>query len=59
MNKILEKEKSKDIVIYSEDGERSRKICEVLVNLGYSKISNLDSGIKGWSDSGGEVVKEP
>lgn len=59
MNKVLEKEKSKDIVVYSEDGERSRKICEVLVNLGYSKISNLDSGIKGWTDSGGEVVKEP
>ncbi|MFZ3065122.1 MAG: rhodanese-like domain-containing protein [Nitrospirota bacterium] len=59
MNKVLQKEKSKDIVIYSEDGERSRKICEILVNLGYSKISNLDSGIKGWIDSGGEVVKEP
>ncbi|OGW51977.1 MAG: hypothetical protein A2Z50_04980 [Nitrospirae bacterium RBG_19FT_COMBO_42_15] len=59
MNKVLEKEKSKDIVVYSEDGDRSRKICEVLVNLGYSKISNLDNGIKGWTDSGGELVKEP
>ncbi len=59
MNKVLEKEKSKDIVVYSEDGERSKKICEILVNLGYSKISNLDSGIKGWTASGGEVVKEP
>src|SRR4030067_3746050 len=58
MNKVLEKEKSKDIVVYSEDGDRSRKICEVLVNLGYSKISNLDNGIKGWTDSGGEGGKE-
>ncbi len=57
MNKVLEKEKSKDIVVYSEDGERSRKICEILVNLGYSKINNLDSGVKGWIESGGKIEK--
>lgn len=57
MNKALKKELSKDIVVYSEDGDRSKKICEILVTLGYSKLKNLEGGIKGWTDSGGEVVK--
>lgn len=57
MNKVLKNEMSKDIVIYSEDGERSKKICEILTNLGFSKIKNLHGGIKNWTDSGEEVVK--
>lgn len=57
MTKVLQNEMAKDIVIYSEDGERSKKICEILTNLGYSKIKNLHGGIKNWIDSGGEVIK--
>ncbi len=59
MDKALKNSKSKDIVIYSEDGDRSKKICEILRTLGYSKLKNLDAGIKGWKETGGEVVKEP
>ncbi|MBI3354888.1 MAG: rhodanese-like domain-containing protein [Nitrospirae bacterium] len=59
MDKVLKKELSKEIVFYSEDGDRSRKICDVLVTLGYSKLKNLEGGIKGWKEAGGEVVKEP
>lgn len=57
MNKVLKKKLSKEIVIYSEDGDGSRKICDVLVTLGYSKLKNLDGGIKGWKDAGGEIEK--
>ncbi len=57
MNKALKNDLSKDIVLYSEDGERSKKYCEILATLGYSKLKNLDGGIKGWKESGGEVVK--
>ncbi|MBI3584597.1 MAG: rhodanese-like domain-containing protein [Nitrospinae bacterium] len=56
MTKLLKNEMLKDIVIYSEDGERSKKICEILTNLGFSKIKNLHGGIKNWIDSGGEIV---
>ncbi|MBI5181961.1 MAG: rhodanese-like domain-containing protein [Nitrospirae bacterium] len=59
MNKALKNDLSKDIVLYSEDGERSKKYCEILATLGYSKLKNLEHGIKGWIESGGEVVKEP
>jgi rhodanese-related sulfurtransferase len=58
MDKALKKRKSEDIVLYSEDGDRSKKICEILGTLGYSKLKNLDGGIKGWKESIGEVVKE-
>ena len=57
MNKALKNDLSKDIVLYSEDGERSKKYCEILVTLGYSKLKNLDGGIKGWKDAGGEIEK--
>jgi rhodanese-related sulfurtransferase len=57
MNKALRKDMAKDIVVYSEDGEMAKKICNILTNLGYSKIKNLHGGIKNWTDSGGEVVK--
>ena len=58
MDKALKKRKSEDIVLYSEAGDRSKKICEILGMLGYSKLKNLDGGIKGWKESIGEVVKE-
>lgn len=57
MNKVLKKDMAKDIVIYSEDGKMAKKICNILTNLGYSKIKNLHGGMKNWIDSGGEVVK--
>ncbi|OGV96661.1 MAG: hypothetical protein A3I04_02640 [Nitrospinae bacterium RIFCSPLOWO2_02_FULL_39_110] len=57
MNKVLKNEMLKDIVIYSEDGERAKKICDILTNLGFSRIKNLHGGIKNWIDSGEEIVK--
>lgn len=55
--KALRKEREKEIVIYSEDGERSKATSEILSNLGFSKIRNLDGGIKGWINSGGAAIK--
>lgn len=55
--KVLRKEKEKEIVIYSEDEERSKTTCEVLSNIGFSKIRNLDGGIYSWINSGQELVK--
>lgn len=55
--KVLRKEREKEIVIYSEDEERSKTTSDILSNIGFSKIRNLDGGIKGWINSGGEVVK--
>jgi len=34
-----------------------QKISDVLSNLGFSNIKNLDGGINGWIAAGGEVVK--
>ena len=57
MTRALNKDKGKEIVIYCENGERSKKISDILSNLGFSKIKNLDGGIAAWTNSGGEVVK--
>lgn len=57
MSKVLTPEIKKEIFIYSDDEERSKTICEFLTALGFSKIRNLDGGIIGWVNSGGEIVK--
>lgn len=57
MDKALNKDKGKEIVIYCGNGERSKKISDILSNLGFSKIKNLDGGIVAWINSGGEIVK--
>ena len=56
MEKALKKDREKIIVIYSEDGKKSKEISDVLSNLGFSNIKNLDGGINGWIAAGGEVV---
>ena len=57
MEGVLKENKGKEIVIYCENGERSKKISDVLSNIGFSKIRNLDGGLNAWINSGGEVVK--
>ena len=57
MDRALNKDKGKEIVIYCENGERSKKISDILSNLGFSKIRNLDGGVYAWITSGGEIVK--
>ena len=57
MENVLRENRGKEIVIYCENGERSKKISDVLSNLGFSKIRNLDGGVTAWINSGGEVVK--
>ncbi|MEK6589279.1 MAG: rhodanese-like domain-containing protein [Nitrospinota bacterium] len=56
MEKSLKGKRDKEIIIYSEDGDRSKKIGDILSNLGFSKIRNLDGGINAWINSGGKVV---
>jgi len=57
MEKSLKENRDKEIILYSEDGDRSKKICDFLSNLGFSNIMNLNTGINGWVESGGEVVQ--
>jgi rhodanese-related sulfurtransferase len=57
MSKVLMAERGKEIFVYSEDGEKAKTICEFLSSLGFSKVRNIDGGIAGWKNSGGEDVK--
>lgn len=37
--------KDKNIIIYCQSGMRSKKACEILDELGYEKIYNLEGGL--------------
>ncbi len=45
----LEDWRRRPIVVYCHTGVRSRKACEFLMSQGFENVSNLRSGIDGWS----------
>ncbi len=49
INKKIEKivpNKEKNIILYCQNGGRSKSACEVLNNLGYTNVYNLKGGIE-------------
>jgi len=47
-NRIDELDKSKDIVVYSKSGIKSREGCEILVQHGFKNVYNMLGGIEAW-----------
>lgn len=39
------------IVVYCKSGGRSASACQMLVDAGFTEVSNLDTGILGWIDA--------
>jgi len=48
--------KDKTIALYCRSGNRSKKAARTLTKLGYNVVE-LNSGYKGWTKAGKEVVK--
>lgn len=44
-------DKDKTYLIYCRSGNRSRKACEVMSQMGFAKCYNLKNGINGWKKS--------
>ncbi|PXF51710.1 MAG: hypothetical protein C4B55_04975 [Candidatus Methanophagaceae archaeon] len=57
-NRAAELEKSKKIVVFSEDGRNSSRACEILVEQDFDQIYNVFGGMNAWQESGFEVVSD-
>ncbi len=49
-NKILEMDKSKDYFIYCASGIRSAKTCRMMVEQGFTKVTNLKGGYSAYKE---------
>lgn len=49
--------KDKTVAVYCRSGNRSKKACQLLGNLGY-KVVELSTGIHGWQEANQPVTKE-
>lgn len=49
--------KNRSILVYCHSGNRSATASRILKKAGFTKISNLQGGIKAWISAGNETVK--
>lgn len=54
-NELLEY-KDREVVLYCHVGGMGDYAGKVLIKNGFTKVKNLDGGIYGWMNSGGEIV---
>ena len=45
------------IVLYCAAGNRSALAAETLAQMGYTDVSSLSSGFRGWVEAGGEIAE--
>ena len=51
----LPEDKSTTILLYCRSGNRSQAAAQTLLDLGYTDVRDLETGIKGWKDAGYDV----
>ena len=51
----LPSEKDSMILLYCRSGNRSQDAAQTLLDLGFTNIIELESGINGWKDAGKQV----
>lgn len=56
-NEIAKLDKEKAIAVYCRSGNRSGRATNILKDLGFTKIYNLNGGMKAWKSSKMPVVK--
>ena len=54
----LPSEKDRMILLYCRSGNRSQDAAQTLVDLGFTNIIELETGINGWKDAGMTVSYE-
>jgi rhodanese-related sulfurtransferase len=47
--------REKTLIIYCASGNRSALAADVLREMGYSRVSSLARGIRGWMEDGGDI----
>jgi len=51
----LPEDKDTTILLYCRSGNRSQKAAQTLLDLGYTDVRDLESGIMGWKNAGYSV----
>ena len=46
-----------DILVYCNDGNKSKTFCQELTSHAYGNIYHLDGGIKAWENNGYEIIQ--
>ena len=54
---LHELDKKKSYYVYCRSGKRSLAACEIMTELGFSSVFNLESGYLGWIENGYEIVR--
>jgi|SRR5579884_3121036 len=44
-----------NVVIYCASGNRSALAAVTMQEMGYERVASMDSGFRGWAESGGDV----
>jgi rhodanese-related sulfurtransferase len=44
----LESWRDKDVVVHCRSGKRSEAACEVMAQMGFNQVHNLQGGVMGW-----------
>ena len=55
----LPEDKETTILLYCRSGNRSQTAAQTLLDLGYTDVRDLESGIKGWKNQGYPVLYGP
>jgi rhodanese-related sulfurtransferase len=50
-------DKKSEIVLYCGGGFRSALAAESLIKMGYTRVSSMDGGFRGWREAGHAVLK--
>jgi rhodanese-related sulfurtransferase len=43
------------VIIYCASGNRSALAAETMTQMGYANVASLDTGFRGWAESGGDI----
>lgn len=58
LGRINEFDMNSPILVYCRTGKRSAQACSALVELGFTRVYNMEGGIVAWMNSGYPVVIE-
>ena len=50
-------DKKRSYYVYCRSGKRSLAACEIMTELGFNSVFNLESGYLGWIENGYEIVR--
>ncbi len=57
--KVEKLDKDKPVYVYCKKGGRSAKAAEILKDMGFTKVYDLQGGLTSWQEEGLETVQRP